>query len=118
MWKKGQLEGISVSVKDMQEIFPEVFRAELGKLKDVKLTIPIPPDATPRFFKPRSVPYALRTRVESEIDKFSFIGWIIEKYENQIRVTMKDYAERMERITEIMKGEDGHELLMLLELRQ
>ena len=31
---------------------------------------------------------------------------------------MKDYAESMEKITEISKGEDCHEPLTLLELRQ
>ncbi len=70
LWKRGEINGSRVSVEDMRKIFPEVFRPELGKLKGVKVTIPIPPDATPRFFKPRPVPYALRSRVESELEKF------------------------------------------------
>ncbi len=65
LWERGEING----VEDMKVIFPVVFRAELGKLKDVKIKIPIPTDAQPRFFKPRSVPYALRDRVESELDK-------------------------------------------------
>ena len=34
-------------------------------------------------------------------DRFRFTGWHIEKYVNQIRVTLKDYAESMENINEI-----------------
>ncbi len=70
LWKRGEING----VEDMKQVFPEVFRAELGKLKGVKIKIPIPGDATPRFFKPRSVPYALRSRVENELEKFESQG--------------------------------------------
>ena len=50
-------------------------------------------------------------------DKFWFTGWDIEKYEDKIRVTMKDYPEIMDKIPEIRTGEDGCKPLTLLELR-
>ena len=53
----------------MEEIFPKVFSKNLGCLKGVKVNIPIPPEAKPKFFKPRPVPYSLRLRVDEELDK-------------------------------------------------
>ena len=53
-----------------------------------------------------------------ERDKIRFTGWDIEKYENQIRITMKDYVESMEKINEIGTGEDCHVPLTFLELWQ
>ena len=40
--------------------FPDLFREELGCLKDFKLEIAFKPDAKPVFHKPRTVPYALQ----------------------------------------------------------
>ena len=74
LWKNKQLTGMYVHVNDLKYIFPEVFSNKLGCLKNVLVHIPVPPDATPRFFKPRSVPYALRSRVEDELDKLENQG--------------------------------------------
>ena len=74
LWKKKKLTGMFVHVSDLKEIFPEIFSNQLGCLKDLMVHIPVPVDATPRFFKPRSVPYALRTRVEDELDKLEKQG--------------------------------------------
>lgn len=40
----------------------EVFNDELCTLNGTTATLHVPPDVTPRFFRPRSVPYALRER--------------------------------------------------------
>ena len=48
--------------------YPEVFKDELGTLQGTRAKIHVDPQATPRFFKPRSVPYILRERVEKELD--------------------------------------------------
>lgn len=47
----------------------DVFKDELGTLKGTKATIHVKQDATPRFFRPRSVPFAMRTKVDEEIDR-------------------------------------------------
>ena len=47
----------------------EGFKKELGTLKGAKPKVHVPEGATPRFFKPRSLPYAKRGKVESEIDR-------------------------------------------------
>ena len=52
-----------------------------------------------------------------EKDMFRFTGWDIEKYDNQIEVTMKYYAKSMEMITGIRKGDDHHDLLIWVEMK-
>uniref|UniRef100_A0A1A7YSF0 Gypsy retrotransposon integrase-like protein 1 n=2 Tax=Iconisemion striatum TaxID=60296 RepID=A0A1A7YSF0_9TELE len=47
----------------------EVFKEELGTLKGTKATIHVNEDATPRFYRPRSIPYAMRAKVDEEIDR-------------------------------------------------
>ncbi|KAI7802842.1 hypothetical protein IRJ41_020318 [Triplophysa rosa] len=40
----------------------EMFKEELGMLKGTIATLHVPKDASPRFFRPRSVPYALKPK--------------------------------------------------------
>ncbi|KAG1937621.1 gag-pol fusion protein [Pimephales promelas] len=47
----------------------EVFKEELGTLRGATATLHVPTDAAPRFFRPRSVPFALKTKVEEEINR-------------------------------------------------
>ena len=49
--------------------YSEVFKNELGTLKGTKAKIHVDPQASPKFFKPRSVPFVLREKVESELDR-------------------------------------------------
>ncbi|XP_029904245.1 LOW QUALITY PROTEIN: uncharacterized protein K02A2.6-like [Myripristis murdjan] len=46
-----------------------VFKEELGTLKGFKATIHVPDNAAPRFYRPRSVPYAMKPKVDAEIDR-------------------------------------------------
>ncbi|XP_042601491.1 uncharacterized protein K02A2.6-like [Cyprinus carpio] len=46
----------------------DVFKQELGMLKGMKATIRVSAVAHPKFYRPRSVPYAMRAKVEEEID--------------------------------------------------
>ncbi|KAI7797170.1 hypothetical protein IRJ41_014565, partial [Triplophysa rosa] len=61
----------SEEVTLMQVLFrhEEVFKEELGMLKGTIATLHVPKDASPRFFRPRSVPYALKPKVEEEINR-------------------------------------------------
>ena len=56
--------------------YPEVFKDELGTLRGTRAKIHVDPQATPRFFKPRSAPYTLRDRVEKELDRLLSEGII------------------------------------------
>lgn len=53
-----------------------LFNDELGTLRDTKVTIHVQPDAHPRFFRPRPVPYALRGKVETELQRLQDTGVI------------------------------------------
>ena len=49
--------------------YSEVFKPDLGMMKDFKATIFIDPSVPPCFCKARSVPYAMRPLVEAELEK-------------------------------------------------
>ena len=57
-----------------------VFKEELGLVKGVTAKLHVDPTATPRFCKARSVPYALRSRIEQELTRLEDSG-IIERVE-------------------------------------
>ena len=46
-----------------------VFSTTLGCLKDFKVSIPINPSVQPRYFKARAVPYALKEKIDNELDR-------------------------------------------------
>jgi transposase InsO family protein len=48
--------------------FPDVFKAELGCLKDFELEVKFKPDAEPTFCKPRTVPFALLDDLNAAYD--------------------------------------------------
>ena len=48
--------------------FPDLWKDELGCLKDVVLDVKFKDSAKPKFFKPRSVAYAMQSALNSEID--------------------------------------------------
>ena len=56
----------------------DLFRNELGTLKGVQARLVVRPDANPRFYKPRAVPYALRGDIEQDLERFENLG-LIEK---------------------------------------
>ena len=54
----------------------ELFSEELGTLRGMTAKITVDPQATPRFFRPRKVPYALREKVEEALFKLQESGVI------------------------------------------
>ena len=54
---------------------------------------------------------------QMEKDKFRFTSWDVEKYEDQVKVSMKDYANRLKEIKNISKA-DKNEALNKLEFRK
>ena len=72
--KLHKLEGVDGPVSKLVNQFPEVFTNDLGCLNNFKLNIPVPEDAAPKFCKARPVPYALRSRLEEELDRLEEQG--------------------------------------------
>lgn len=69
-----RIEGVTEPVAELVKQFPGVFTEKLGCLKDFKVHIPIPENAEPKFYRARPVPYAMRSRVEAELDKLEEQG--------------------------------------------
>ncbi|XP_064462484.1 uncharacterized protein LOC135373169 [Ornithodoros turicata] len=47
----------------------DLFRKELGRCQKIKVHLQLKADATPKFFKPRPIPFALRSQVEEDLDR-------------------------------------------------
>ncbi|XP_041961667.1 uncharacterized protein K02A2.6-like [Alosa sapidissima] len=98
--KACDLQHMKTETKTLQQVLSEhenVFKEELGTLKGTKATIHVKANAVPRFFRPRSVPYAMRAKVEEEIDRL-----LKEKI-----ITPVKWAEWAAPVVPIVKP-DGH----------
>ena len=54
----------------------QVFKDGLGKLIDVKVKLAVDPAVTPKFHKARSLPFALKEKVEVELQRLEEQGII------------------------------------------
>ena len=80
-WK--EIHKVHTKQASLEEILTDhsnLLKDELGTIKGTSAKLHINPDARPRFFRPRSVPYALRTRVNQALEKLQAEG-IIEPVE-------------------------------------
>ena len=64
------------AVQNVLSKYPDVFMEGLGTLKGVKAKIYVDQDAEPKYIKARSVPYALKTNVELELERLEREGII------------------------------------------
>ena len=64
------------AVQPVLDKYPSVFQEGLGKLQGFKAKIHVDPNAEPRFFRPRSMPYAVRDKVEKELARLQEEGTI------------------------------------------
>jgi len=62
-----RLEITENSLQEVLSAHTAVFKDELGKLKGITAKIHVDPNASPIFCKARTVPYAMRSRVEEEL---------------------------------------------------
>ena len=63
------IQNDSKTLESLLERHYEVFKDELGTLKDVTVHLDLKEGALPKIFKPRPVPYALKAKVEEELDR-------------------------------------------------
>ncbi len=59
----------SPGLHELLSKYDELFQEHLGTFKDYKAKIEVDPGVTPRFCKARMVPYAMREKVEEELDR-------------------------------------------------
>ena len=65
------------SMDALLDKYGSVFDSDLGTIKDFKARIYLKPDSTPKFFKPRPIAYALKPKVEVEIDRLIHTGVLV-----------------------------------------
>ena len=96
--------------------YPDVFKDDLGTVKGMKATIHIDPEATPLFHKARPVPFALKEKVEAELERLQQQGTIepvqfsewaapivpVVKSDNSVRIC-GDYKVTVNRVAKLDK---------------
>ena len=65
------------------ERFPKLFSADLGHVKSFPVTLHVEADCRPKFYKARTVPYALRSKVDAELQRLEDEG-IIEPVKHSV----------------------------------
>ena len=68
------LEEVRKRLENVDKMFPNAFSGRLGRLKDVKVHIPVRENAEHKYHKARPVPHALRKRVEEELESLEEQG--------------------------------------------
>ena len=69
---------LEARVAVLQDRYQEVFSEKLGTITHFQAKLSVKPEAAPKFFKLRPVPFAIRGRVANELDRLEQDG-IIEK---------------------------------------
>lgn len=73
-----QVGGESNIVKQLANQFPNVFSDNLGSFNKYKIRLHLKPDAKPIFIKARSVPYALKDKIDKELDRLLSLGNLVK----------------------------------------
>jgi predicted aspartyl protease len=63
-------------LRDLLQQHEKLFTNELGKIQPFTASIHVHPDATPRFFKPRPVPFAIKDAISQELKSLEQQGII------------------------------------------
>lgn len=64
-------------VQSLLEKFPDLWRDELGSFNKFKVKLQLKENSVPKFFKPRTVPFALRDKVEKELSRLVDLGILV-----------------------------------------
>ena len=57
-----------LELEELLREYKEVFAEGVGELKNFVVNIPVELDAAPKYFRARAVPYALKEKIETELD--------------------------------------------------
>ena len=68
-------------LEDIVQQFPKLFDGKLGTIKGFTAELKVKQNAPPQYFKPRTVPFALRDKVEAEIQRLEKEG-VLKKVES------------------------------------
>ncbi|XP_041820347.1 uncharacterized protein K02A2.6-like [Chelmon rostratus] len=62
-------DGTTGSLREVLDKHSKVFDGELGSMKDITVKLTLKPGSTPKCLKARPVPYAIKPKVEAELDR-------------------------------------------------
>lgn len=65
----GAVVGVPPSLTNTLEAHKELFKKGLGRCQKIKAHIQLKDGASPKFFKPRPIPFALRSLVEEDLER-------------------------------------------------
>ena len=71
-----QLAPMNQRLEKVVQSYPHLFKDGLGTLQGVKAKIHVDPSATPVFHKARPVPYALKDKIEQDLERLEKAGII------------------------------------------
>ena len=78
-----KVSAIAKPAKDVEQLtaqYASLFDGSLGTVKGVKAHLKMKPNSTPKFLKPRPVPFGLKDKIGEELNRLEKIG-VLEKVE-------------------------------------
>ena len=66
------------TLENLLENYQKLFNDELGKIQPYQAKLKVRPDAQPKFFKARPVPFANKPAIEQELDRLEGMGAIVK----------------------------------------
>ena len=70
----------NLPLEELLHKYEDVFREELGTVKSVQVNLKLKENSQPKFFRPRSVPFAIKDAIGKEIERLESSG-VLEKVE-------------------------------------
>lgn len=62
------------SLQYVLDKYSDIFSVELGTIKSYSVKLSVKSEVQPKFFRPRTVPYAYRSKMEEELDRLEWEG--------------------------------------------
>ena len=78
-WQNLKIDRVAAVTRALENLLvkhKELFKLEVGTMEGHTAHLEVNAQATPRFYKPRSVPYALRGAIEKELDRMETNGML------------------------------------------
>ena len=76
-WRSIKVATLVTSQEKMKALlrrYGEVFEEGLGQMNTFQATLDLKPQGTPKFFKARSAPFAMKEAIETELDHLENAG--------------------------------------------
>lgn len=65
------------NINNLLEKFPDLWSDDLGSFNRFKVRLQVKESSIPKYFKPRPVPFALKGKVEEELDRLVSLGILV-----------------------------------------